>query len=319
MIKKSLLPAFILAAIATLSLGVTGVVFSVDASMEPTADELSVSISVSPGQQRLVLEPGETKTAEIIVINSGNFEYEAKVYAATYSVTPDYTSNIFESEETVRSQIYRWITFEGESSKMITLEPGARQAVEFTISVPGNVPAGGQYAGIMAEVVPPADETGVITVRRIASLLYANINGDTIDKGEVTDRIWSSFYSNKDIETSLIVKNLGNTDFAVENRLQIAGIFGDQIDEVIEPTKIILPDTSRTFELNWQSNSSIGIYRLTQQSKFLDQTITETKLIFVMPAWFIVLILIVIIIIIAMIVVCIKKRKNRKTRVNRAR
>jgi hypothetical protein len=309
--KKTFLSALILAAIAILSLGVAGVVLAVDSSTK--VDELAVSISVSPGQQHLSLDPGETKAAEITIINSGNFKYEARVYASTYAVAPDYTGNVFDSEATTRSQIYRWISFgNGEPSKIIALEPGARQTVEFTISVPENVPAGGQYAGIMAEIIPPADETGVIAVRRIASLLYANINGETINKGEITNRVWQSYYSSQDVKTSLTITNLGNTDFAVENRLTITSLFGKTIDEVVEPPKLILPETSRTFELNWRSGRRVGIYRLTQQSQFLDQTISETKLIFVIPIWFTVLVIAAIIAAVFIIIVCIKKKRRKE-------
>jgi hypothetical protein len=165
----------------------------------------------------------------------------------------------------------------------------------------------------MAEVAPPANATGVIPVRRVASLLYANVNGETINKGEITDRIWHSFYSKQDIKASLTVKNLGNTDFAVANRLQINGIFGNQIDEIVEPSKIILPETSRTFEFNWHSNSSIGIFHLTLTSQFLDQTITESKLIFIIPVWLIILTPIIILAVIVTVISYIKnKRHNRR-------
>ena len=313
--KRTFIPAFILAAVAVLSLGLAGVVSAVGSNSEPT-----ISISVLPAQQRLALEPGETKAAEVTVVNSGNTPYEVKVYATPYTVSEDYTSNVFEGDTLPFSQIWRWILFDGEeSTDLFVLEPGTRKNIEFTIDVPKSVPAGGQYAGIMAEIAPPADATGIVSIRRVASLLYTNINGETIDKGEVTDRIWQSFHSDRDIKTSLTVENLGNTDFTVENRLLVTGLFGNKIDEVVELSKTILPETSRSFELNWQSKSPVGIYRLTQQSKFLDQTITKTKLIFIMPVWFMVLALVVLVIVIIVIIHIIKRNKHRRRSMNHAR
>jgi len=306
MFKKAFVPAFILAAALLPSLGFAGLASAVDES---------ISISVSPAQQRLLLEPGEIKTAEITVINSGTVRYEAKVYATAYAISPDYSTNAFDGEGEVFSQIYRWITFDGgESSEPFMLEPGEKKTIEFTVSVPQSAAAGGQYAGIMAEIVPSSDASGVVPIRRVASLLYANINGETINNGEVVDRVWQQLYFNQDIKTSLTVKNRGNTDFAVSNRLLITNLFGGQVDEVIESPQIIFPDTSRDFELNWQSGSSIGIYRLTQQSYFLEQTVEETKLVFIMPAWFIVSILVIIVILIMAIIIGVKKRGNRRRR-----
>lgn len=314
--KMTFRSVFVLAAATiALSLGSLGAVLAVDS---PTDSASNISLSVLPAQQRLTLEPGETKTAEITIVNSGGVEYEAKVYATPYTVSDDYTSNIFEGEELIYSQIHRWITFDGnESTDTFTLEPGERKTVEFTINVPESVPAGGQYAGIMAEIVPPPDATGVVAVRRVASLLYTNIDGETINKGEITGRTLQSFYSNQDIETSLTVKNLGNTDFAVETRLKITGLFGGEVDEIVEPTKILLPDTSRKFDLNWHSESPIGIYRLTQQVKFLDSTVEETRIIIVMPMWFILLVVIAIMVLIIVIIIRARNRREKKKRRNR--
>ena len=318
--KKTFISAFILAAITVLSLGSVGSVLAEDTRSNANTNEPAISISVLPAQQRLTLEPGETKTAEVTVVNSGNVEYEVKVYATPYTVSEDYTSNVFEGDTLPFSQIWRWISFDGkDTNDLFVLEPGTRKTIEFTIDVPESVPAGGQYAGIMAEVAPPTDATGIVSIRRVASLLYTNINGETIDKGEVTNRIWQSFHSNGDIKTSLTVKNLGNTDFAVENHLIVDNLFGRRVDEIIEPAKVILPDTSRIFELNWESKSPIGIYRLTQQTKFLDQTITETKLIFILPVWFIILALAVLIILIVIIINIIKKKKRRGRSISHAR
>ena len=308
--KRALVPVLILTVAFMLPLGSAGAVFAVGSSNDPVVDEPAVSISLSPGILRMSLDPGETKTAEITVINSGNIAYDAKVFAATYAVAPDYSNNVFEGDETIYSQIYRWISFkDGEPEESFNLGPGERKTVGFTIAVPESVPAGGQHAGIMAQIVPPDDAAGVIPVRRVASLLYARVNGDTIDKGEVTERSWRGFYSGRDIDTSLTIKNTGNTDFAVENRLVVMGLFGNLVDEVTEPPMMIFPETSRTFELK-SKNGTIGIYRLTQESRFLDQTFTETRIIFVTPIWLVLLAYGVTIAVIVLLIFYINKRRK---------
>ena len=310
--KRFIISILILATAFLLSLGGVGAALTMDPPDAVDIREPNISISVLPAQQRLELDPGETKTAEVTVSNSGNVGYEVKVYATPYTVTHDYANNVFEGEGLVYSQIYRWIKFDGNEYVMFRLEPGERREVEFTIDVPDSVPAGGQYAGIMAEIAPPPDAAGIVPVRRIASLLFTNINGHTIDKGEITGRGWQGFYSGRDIETSLTVDNLGNTDFAVQNRMIITGLFGGHVDEVVMPPKTILPGTSRTFELNWTSRSSVGIYRLTQQTKFLDQEITESRIIFIMPIWFIGLVIIVVTVVIVATVALIRKRRRQR-------
>jgi hypothetical protein len=327
---RKLLHTSLLAAALLLSLG-GGVLFTgrpATANNGANGNEPSVSLSVSPAQQRLdTLNPGDTVTAETIIINSGTEGYDVKVYATPYEIADDYSHNIFDRESTY-SQLYRWVTFNDPTE--FYLEPGARRTVRFTVTVPASVPAGGQYASVMAETVPPADATGVIAVRRIASLLYANIAGDTKTGGEITGRTWrdscptdltptpndakqnTPCSSNRDILTTLTIKNTGNTDFSAENRLIVHNIFGKQIDEVVEASKMIFPETSRTFGLNWRSTRAVGVFRLTQQSTFLNQTIEESKWIFILPVWFIITIVAVLAAVVIAVVFFIKRRQSRR-------
>ncbi|MCL2094591.1 hypothetical protein FWH13_00505 [Candidatus Saccharibacteria bacterium] len=303
--RKIVLPLFGLLTAAFLALNLAGAILRSDvAAQEP---DPSISLSVSPAQQRLSLEPGGTSTAEVVIINSGTEGYDIRVSATPYEVAPDYTHNIFDREG-VYSQIHRWITFNGQTT--FRLEPGERKTVTFTVNVPISVPAGGQYAGIMAETIPPADASGVVAIRRVASLLYANLAGDTIETGSVTDRVWRSFYPSRDVTTSLTIQNTGNTDFSVENHLFVDSLFGRRIAEVTEPARVIFPDTSRTFELNWQSARSVGAYRITQQSAFLHQSITETKLIVIMPVWFIISAIMAVFTIVILIILSVKRRRS---------
>ncbi|MCL2038584.1 DUF916 domain-containing protein [Candidatus Saccharibacteria bacterium] len=284
------------------------------------AADSNVSISISPSTQRLTLDPGQTQTAEITVINSGDTPYQVRVYAAPYQVAPDYSRNIFDDPATAHSQIYRWISFANQSDSLdeaasFTLAPNARRTIEFTITIPASVPAGGQYAGIMAEVIPPADASGVVAVRRVASLLYANINGNTIERGTVIERTWQGRYQSRNVNTSLIIENSGNTDFDAESRLLITNFFGKTVGEITEPAKLIFPGTSRRFELNWQSKGPFGIYKLTQQSRFLGQTVEESKWVFVAPtALFIFTVLILALAIFAAAIAGLARKRRRKVR-----
>ncbi|MCL2001941.1 DUF916 domain-containing protein [Candidatus Saccharibacteria bacterium] len=252
----------------------------------PASAASDISISLSPGQQRITLNPGETVTAEVTVINSGTTEYEFVVYATPYEVAPDYSGNIFDNPATARSQISRWISFAGQAKTApSTLAPNERRVIEFTINVPDSVPAGGQYAAIMAEVVPPPDAGGVVTVRRVASLLHAHVNGNTLEQGAITERVWRRRYASRQVNTSLTIANTGNTDFVAENSLIVQTLFGRTVSETRDPAKLVFPDTSRTFELNWQSKGPVGIYKLTQQSTFLGNTISATRWIVLIPVW----------------------------------
>ncbi|MDR0887289.1 MAG: hypothetical protein LBM97_01210 [Candidatus Nomurabacteria bacterium] len=300
-----LFTAFTLMTTALLSLGTVPSV-AADEISEPT-----ISLSVKPAQQRLELSPNQSKSAEITVVNSGTVGYEIKVSSTPYTVANDYSVNVFDRGNDY-TQISRWISFDGETE--FYLEPSQSKIINFTINVPASVPAGGQYASIMAETVPPADASGVVAIRRIASLVYANINGNTIDKGEITKRIWQNIITNDEgveqTATSVTVKNDGNTDFAAQSRLQIIGLFGNSVDEVIDTPKTIFPDTERTVDLVW-NKSPVGIYRLILETSYLGETHTATKIVVLIPIW---LWFIILIAAIAIIFVIVKIRGHRHAR-----
>jgi hypothetical protein len=270
--------------------------------------EQHISLSVSPTRQSLELNPNETTTGNITVTNSGTLDYRVRVYATPFTVNEDYSQNVFDQENNY-SQISRWITFAGATE--FDLAANERKTVDFEISVPESVPAGGQYASIMAETVPDENATGVVAVRRIASLLYAHVTGTTINKGNVISREWSGIYTTSEIKTRLTVENSGNTDFTVISRLIITDLFGHKIDEISTPVRTLLPDTTLAFDLNWTSPSLIGIYHLAQETDLLDDTIRAEHTIIIMPIWFAVLALLLVIGIIFTLVIFIKKRHKK--------
>ena len=281
-----------------------------------TEDRSQVSILISPTQKRLVLEPDETRASEVTVTNSSTVSYEVKMYATPFAVTPDYSENIFDDKNLPRSQIYRWITFAGKNAnEPFVLEPGEKKLVRFFIKVPKDVPAGGQYASIMAEIVPSSDTGAMKFVRRTASLLLTNIdNGKTVSKGEISKRSWWGLYVDGDVRTSLTIENLGNTDFLVESSLAITGLFGGEVDEVKEEPKIVFPETSRTIDLNWQGGVPFGIFRLTQKTKFLGETIEETKIVITISGWLLILIIVITTALIVWLAIKIKRKRDAKER-----
>lgn len=273
-----------------------------------------IAITLSPTSQRLELEPGKITTGELTVMNDGTVDVIIRVYATPYQVTSDYTDNDFESE-TKWTQITRWITFgpENESELVLDMPASARETVQFTVDVPRSVPFGGQYAAIMAETMGDGTGSGVKAIHRVASLVYSEVAGETIKKGEVVERDWQGWYKESTIKTGLTFKNSGNIDFTVDNTLTVKSFLSDKVICEEKPKTItMLPDTDREIELNCDTGKTVGLYRITQLSEYLGEATEETRIVLIMPVYILLLIIVALIALIVVIILLIRKMSRRK-------
>ena len=146
--------------LVALALAITGAIAPVtnvfaEELTATSSDSSSSWIQVTPVSSRLVLRPGQSLDYSMTVANIGTDKFGYSVYTAPYSVV-DEDYNVSFSNETNRTQLSRWIKFINEDGSTTdtfksTLEPGAKQTVNYRISVPEDVPAGGQYATIFAQ------------------------------------------------------------------------------------------------------------------------------------------------------------------------
>ena len=292
-------------------IGSFGQTYSALAADNPTG---KIAITLSPTSQRLDLEPGKITRGEFVVMNDGTIDTNIRIYATPYQVSSDYTTNDFESD-TKWTQITRWITFgpEDDTELILNMPASARETIQFTVKVPASVPSGGQYAAIMAETVGNGNGSGVQAVHRVASLVYADIAGETIKKGEVVKRDWRGWYKNSNIETSMALKNAGNIDFTVDNTLVVKGFFsGKVICEEKPKTITLLPETERKVELSCDTEKTAGLYRVTLQSEYLDENSEETRIVLVMPIYILILIIVAAVTLIIILVLLLRRMSRRE-------
>jgi hypothetical protein len=273
-----------------------------------------IAITLSPTSQRIELKPGKITAGEFTVMNDGTIDTSIRVYAAPYQVTPDYATNDFENN-TKWTQISRWITFGPENLAELILDMPAstRETIQFSVNVPASVPFGGQYAAIMAETVGGNTGSGVKAVHRVASLIYSEVAGDTLKKGEVIKRDWQGWYKSSIIKTGLTLKNSGNIDFTVSNTLAVKSFFSDKVMCEEKPKTItMLPDTEREVDLSCDTGKTVGLYRVAQRSEYLGEISEATRTVFVMPLYILILLVVAIAALILLLAVLLKRISRKK-------
>ena len=301
-----------------------------------TADEKSnqgqpaVWMQMTPVSNRVSLAPGQEVEDKFTVENIGSADFKYKVYAAPYSVTNENYDLSFSAENNY-TRIKTWITFrqaDGEWSKepTFTIPKGQKQDIQYRISVPQDVPAGGQYATLFAESIGDDAEggtsTGVKTSSRVGLLLYANVAGDTRRAGSIEDYDFTRFLLGGTIKATTKVKNSGNTDFAVTDTFEVKTLFGKTVypnEESQSATNAlsVLPDTERRVNHEWKKEEGapwIGIFQVHYKVSIPGEERDETAVVFVIPLVAIILLVLFLTILIIWTIIAIRTRKERKAR-----
>jgi hypothetical protein len=273
----------------------------------------AVWLQLSPVSQKISLNPGDEKDYTLTVENIGSEKIHFRVYVTPYNVSGEnYDLNF--TEETARTQISRWITFEQTE---YDLEVGQKQAITYHISVPADVPDGGQYATIFAESASEADQSidtnGIKTVSRIGMVIYSSIGGDTREGMSIEDFSLPVLYFSGKITGSSTVKNAGNTDFEAKYFFTVKSFFGDTLYDRSE-THQILPETDRKVEMIWEDTPALGIFNVMHRVEIPSDAKTATHLVVIVPPFLLISIFLIIALATIWIIIKVKRASELKSR-----
>ena len=284
---------------------------------EDNADKPKVWLQIQPTAVRMGLKPGDVVDQEFKVTNIGSEDFTFKVYASPYSVVGDDYQNNFANENNY-NQIYRWISFDQAE---YSLAAGEEKMVSFKVTVPQDVPAGGQYAVVFAEASGNSGSNGsgsggsVEAVSRVGLVVYASVAGETRSESEILDfelpTVHFSFDA-PDVVAHAKVKNSGNVDFEAKYSMEVNYFFGGGEAYSDEETYLILPETERFVEMSWEGTPLLGFFNVTFSVTAGGETQEVTKFVLVLPPWLLIIAIVVLTILIIGIILMVVERKKRK-------
>lgn len=281
---------------------------------------MSSAFTVLPMSQEVRLKAGDVYEGTITVSNPANsdddFSYLAEV--TPYSVLDgEYKADL--ATKNNMSQIVDWITIENPSGK---IAPNESVKLRFKITVPGNAPGGGQYATIAIrsnDDFEASDGGAVQNIFQMASIIYANIAGETMRKGEIVSAGIPGFSTSTPIYASVSLTNEGNVHEKAITTITVKNAFnGEQIfpgeDEQNIFIEYIMPGTSRYLTRSIDRLSSLGVYQVEQTVEYLGETSNISQTVIICPIWFLLLIMATI----AAFIVTIVKLLQRKVKFKKA-
>ena len=277
--------------------------------------------TVTPMSQRMTnLKPGETYEGLITIgvpVNSKK-EFKLNFSVAPYGVSgEDYNADLI--TESDRTQIVNWITIE-ESD--MTIKPNERKEVHYKIKVPETAPAGGQYAAIIVTEKPEKEKDEGVTVNNIfemASLIYADVEGETVHEGEILENNISGFVTGAPIMVGALVNNNGNIHESATITIEAKDFFTGAVivgsDDVSgHYSELVMPETTRRIEREIREGlPALGIIHVEQKIDYNGKTSVEAKNVIICPIWFLVLIIAVIASLVFVIIRIVRKHRKNKS------
>lgn len=252
---------------------------------------MGASFSVSPMIHKISLKPGDVYRGRILVANplvsTEDFYYKASLHP--YSIN-DSNGLDFENQ-TDWSKIANWITLENESG---VLKPNDIKEINFTITVPENPPSGGQYA--MIAVTQDTEKaissgSGVSNVYEMASLIYAEIEGETTHNCTILENSATGFVSTGAPSVTMRLSNQGNIHETAYSKLSSKNVFtGETVDYTKEYGEgletLVMPTSERTVTRELEGLPQLGIFEVTQEVRCLDDVSTVSTIMIICPIWF---------------------------------
>ena len=248
---------------------------------------------VTPMSQNFSLEPGRTYNGSITVANSGSAtsDFAYKISVAPYSVMGEgYDADLATMSN--RSMVVDWIKVENPKG---TLKPNETAEINFAMTVPETAPAGGQYASLLVtEDAEAASNQGVKvnSVFEIASLIYANVAGETVTGGEILENNIPGFVMTTPVKVGALISNTGNIHQTATTALEVKNLITGEDDG--RHSETIMPETTRRTEYEITGLPVVGVVRVNQTIYYNGISSIEMKDVLICPIWFMVVAFVVI-------------------------
>lgn len=280
------------------------------------------AFTILPMSQNFTINPGETTTGTITIVNPVNStsDFSYSISVSPYNVIgEDYQADI--STISAYSKIAEWITI---SEPTGTVAPNEAREVEFTISVPEDAPAGGQYAAIMVSSDPSKQESEGVSINNVfalASIIYADISGEVTHDGSILENNVPEFSTTTPISVGALLDNHGNTHetaivtLNVSNAVTGEKIFPTDEDQNNRFSEIVMPETTRYINRNIDNLPVLGIVKVEQTVYYNNEVSTVVKDVILCPIWFFCLVLLVIASIIGFITFSVRHHRRKKSNI----
>jgi hypothetical protein len=267
----------------------------------------TAALSFGPPSTDLDMDPGQTFRGTLQAFN------EDAAAITVYPLVMNFEADIEEqgtpqmypaNEDRLGQGLATWVTLDRSA---ITLAPGDRKELSYSITVPKGAQPGGHYGAIILSTKPPGQREGSVGIdQQIASLLLVRVSGEVQEKGSIAEFGFVDAkvsYDHLPVDFFMRFENAGNTHLRPVGTLLIQDVFGREVAtiRVNDALRSVLPLSIRRFEFGWSrtqedasewseltkewKNFAIGKYTATLILNYgtTDQIVTDQRVFYVWP------------------------------------
>ncbi len=276
------------------------------------------AFTLMPMSQQVSLNPGETYTGNITIVNpvDAKEDFHYKVTVSPYGVIgEDYRADLQNTND--RNEIINWITIEEPTG---SVKPNESKKVKYTIKVPKNAEAGGQYAALAVSSDNETSQSGGVAVNNVfemASIIYGTVSGDIVREGEILENNIPGFALVPPVEVSALLQNKGNIHEVATIKLDVKNFFTGEIifpkeEESNEFGEMVMPESTYKATRQVSNLPALGVTRSSQTVYFDGKNSTVENNVIICPLWFLLLVIAAIASLITFIVLKIRKHHKKK-------
>lgn len=215
------------------------------------------ALAVSPAIIEEVLEPGKPTAFTVKVNNVTNFPLPVKGFVK------DMTIQGAQLDDAAKEKLdaSRWFTIEEPD---FILQPNQTRTVRGTIQTPADAAPGGHYATIYFQPLVPQEALSAATAyisSRVGTLAFLVVKGDIERKATLGKPLSASTHmGHGPVTFSFTLDNPGNVHILPSGSVVVYDWQGEKVGAFDIPPGLILPDTAKTYDFEWQPPQLIGKY-----------------------------------------------------------
>lgn len=226
---------------------------------------------VGPGKDELLLNPGQTVTRDITVVNRYGKERDFKLELEDFQGSTDPNNSVqlmgllkgpYSLKDFIKPEIMDF-----------TLQQADRITIPVTITIPTDTPPGGLYGSVIVSTQdnpeeqatdPNAVQSGLNVKSRIAILYFVRVKGDVNESGALISFTSDhSFYQKGPIKLAYAYKNDGSIYEDPRGYVEVKNLYGTVVDNVPVDPYYVLPAAVRTNKITWDHGFMFGRYKAT--------------------------------------------------------
>jgi hypothetical protein len=205
-------------------------------------------------------DPGTSVSDTLLVTNTGTLPLPLAVYAADAFTTPSGDIDLLTDPE-ASTGAGSWVRVETQE---LTLEPGARVEVPFTITIPADAAPGDHAAGIVTSLVTQDSSQALSVDRRLGARINIRVSGELAPAAEIGGLrtsyapSWNPFAPGI-LTVDYSLNNAGNTRLTGIDTVSAAGPAGllatattaQQLREVVPGSALVIRREVPVVSLGW--------------------------------------------------------------------